>query len=65
MWRERELIIKNDIADVSRRSAAVADSRATDMRMEMQRQIEERNRIESKLKEAAREPGYNRFDAFL
>ncbi|KAB1225237.1 E3 ubiquitin-protein ligase BRE1-like 1 [Morella rubra] len=57
VWRERELIIKNDIADVSRRSAAVADSRATDMRMEMQRQIEERNRIESKLKEAAREPG--------
>ncbi|XP_059451247.1 E3 ubiquitin-protein ligase BRE1-like 1 isoform X1 [Corylus avellana] len=56
-WRERELNIKNDIVDVFRRSSAVADSRATDLKIVIQRQIEERNMIEAKLKEASREPG--------
>ena len=65
MWRERELNIKNDIVDVLRRSSAVADSRATDLKIEIQRQIEERNMIEAKLKEASREPGYKKSDAFL
>lgn len=57
MWRERELTIKIDIADVFRRSSAVAQSRANDLGIEMQKQIEERNVIESKLKDASREPG--------
>lgn len=57
MWRERELNIKNDVVDVFRRSSVVADSRATDLEIEIQKQIEERNMIESKLKEASREPG--------
>ncbi|KAF5470011.1 hypothetical protein F2P56_010564 [Juglans regia] len=57
LWRERELNIKNDIADVFRRSSAVADFRAADLGIEIQKQIEEINMIESKLKEASREPG--------
>ncbi|XVE74077.1 hypothetical protein DITRI_Ditri11bG0170000 [Diplodiscus trichospermus] len=56
-WRERELSIKNDIADVFRRSLAVADSRASHLGTEIQRQIDERKRIEAKLEEASREPG--------
>ncbi|XP_021279614.1 E3 ubiquitin-protein ligase BRE1-like 1 isoform X2 [Herrania umbratica] len=56
-WREKELSIKNDIADVFRRSLAVADSRASHLGAEIQRQIEERKRIEAKLEEASREPG--------
>lgn len=65
MWRERELNIKNDIVDVFRRSSAVADSRATDLEIEIRKQIEGRNMIESKLKEASREPGYKKSDTFL
>lgn len=57
MWRERELNVKNDVVDVLRRSAAVVDSRITDLGMEIQKQIDERKRIEAKLEEASREPG--------
>lgn len=57
MWRERELNVKNDIVDVLRRSAAVVDSRITDLGIEIQKQIDERKRIEVKLEEASREPG--------
>ena len=51
--------IKNDIADVFRRSLAVADSRASYLGAEIQRQLVERKRIEAKLEEASREPGRN------
>ncbi|XP_062001655.1 E3 ubiquitin-protein ligase BRE1-like 1 [Rosa rugosa] len=57
VWRERELNVKNDVVDVLRRSAAVVDSRITDLGMEIQKQIDERKRIEAKLEEASREPG--------
>ncbi|XP_022770213.1 E3 ubiquitin-protein ligase BRE1-like 1 isoform X2 [Durio zibethinus] len=56
-WREKEFSIKNDIADVFRRSLAVADSRASHLGAEIERQIDERKRIEAKLEEASREPG--------
>jgi E3 ubiquitin-protein ligase BRE1 len=65
LWSERELSIKNDMVDVFRRSSAVAELRATDLGVEIQKQIEERNIIESKLEEASREPGYKKSDAFL
>ena len=57
--------IKNDMVDVFRRSSTIDDSRATDLRVEIQKQIEERNRLESKLEEASREPGFKKSDAFL
>ncbi|KHN15371.1 E3 ubiquitin-protein ligase BRE1-like 1 [Glycine soja] len=56
-WREREWYIKNDFADVFQRSVAVSEFRVADLRSEIQKKIEERNVIENKLKEEAREPG--------
>ncbi|XP_039035874.1 E3 ubiquitin-protein ligase BRE1-like 1 [Hibiscus syriacus] len=56
-WREKELKIKNDIADVFQRSLAVSNSRASYLGAEIDRQIDERKRIEAKLEEASREPG--------
>ncbi|KAK8630388.1 hypothetical protein V6N13_079184 [Hibiscus sabdariffa] len=56
-WREKELNIKNDIADVFQRSLAVSNSRASYLGAEIERQIDERKRIEAKLEEASREPG--------
>ncbi|TKY66301.1 E3 ubiquitin-protein ligase BRE 1 [Spatholobus suberectus] len=56
-WREREWYIKNDLADIFQRSGAVLDFRVADIRSEIQKKIEERNVIENKLKEEAREPG--------
>ncbi|MBA0583184.1 hypothetical protein Gorai_014053, partial [Gossypium raimondii] len=57
-WREKELSIKNDIADVFQRSLAVANSRASHLGAEIQRQVDERKRIEAKLEEASREPDF-------
>ncbi|RDX94706.1 E3 ubiquitin-protein ligase BRE1-like 1, partial [Mucuna pruriens] len=56
-WREREWYIKNDLADIFQRTVAVSDFRVADIRSEIQKKIEERNVIENKLKEEAREPG--------
>ncbi|XP_048447748.1 E3 ubiquitin-protein ligase BRE1-like 1 isoform X2 [Pyrus x bretschneideri] len=57
LWKERELIVKSDIAEVFRRSSAVVESRISDLGIEIQKQIEERKLIEAKLEEASREPG--------
>ncbi|KAA8550078.1 hypothetical protein F0562_001762 [Nyssa sinensis] len=56
-WREREMNMKNDLVDVFHQSSAVADSRITELEIEIQKQINERNLIETKLEEASREPG--------
>ncbi|KAI4354748.1 hypothetical protein L6164_003591 [Bauhinia variegata] len=56
-WKERDLYMKSDIVDVVQRSAAIVDSRAADLRIKIQKTIEERNDIEKRLEEAAREPG--------
>lgn len=64
-WREREWYIKNDLADVYQRSVAVSDFRVADLRSEIQRKIEERNVIENKLKEEAREPGLDPLYCFF
>ncbi|GMJ13549.1 REDUCED DORMANCY 4, histone mono-ubiquitination 1 [Hibiscus trionum] len=56
-WREKELNIKNDIADVFQRSLAVSNSRPSYLGAEIERQIDERKRVEAKLEEASREPG--------
>ncbi|KAG6749309.1 hypothetical protein POTOM_046353 [Populus tomentosa] len=57
VWKERELNMKNDLVDVCRRSTAVVDSRAADLGKEIQKQINERNMIETNLEESSREPG--------
>ncbi|GAV90855.1 zf-C3HC4_3 domain-containing protein [Cephalotus follicularis] len=56
-WRERELIMKTDLVDVFQRSSAIADSRIADLQIEIQKQIDERNRIETKLENASGDPG--------
>ncbi|KAH7519670.1 E3 ubiquitin-protein ligase BRE1-like 1 [Ziziphus jujuba] len=57
VWRERELNVKNDVVDVVRRSCILVDSRVTDLRIEIQKQIDQRKMIEAKLEEASKEPG--------
>lgn len=49
--------IKNDLVDVFRRSSSVVDSKIADLRMEIQKQTNERNMIETKLGDASKEPG--------
>lgn len=56
-WREKEVNMKNDIGDVMRRAFSVSDSRISNLKMEIQKQIDGRKLIEAKLKEASREPG--------
>ncbi|OWM81958.1 hypothetical protein CDL15_Pgr027156 [Punica granatum] len=56
-WREMELSIKNDMVDVYRRCSVVADSRMTDLGMEIQKQSDERKMIEVRMAEASKEPG--------
>ncbi|KAK8522072.1 hypothetical protein V6N12_066642 [Hibiscus sabdariffa] len=56
-WREKELSIKNDIADVFWRSLAVADSRASQLEGEIQQKFDEIKGIKAKLEEASVEPG--------
>ncbi|KAF2303528.1 hypothetical protein GH714_018996 [Hevea brasiliensis] len=55
--RENELNVKNDLVDLFRRSSAVVDSRIADLGIEIQRQINERHVIETKLEEASGELG--------
>ncbi|KAK6920353.1 hypothetical protein RJ641_016257 [Dillenia turbinata] len=55
-WREREMNMKSDLLDVFRRSSAVAESRITELELEIKKHIDERNLIEAKLEDASREP---------
>ncbi|KAF8364884.1 hypothetical protein HHK36_033134 [Tetracentron sinense] len=56
-WREKEVTVKVDLADIFRRASAVADSRISELEKEIQKRIDERIMIETKLEEASREPG--------
>ncbi|GMN56359.1 hypothetical protein TIFTF001_025463 [Ficus carica] len=57
VWKERELNVTSDVVDVLRRSSAIVDSKATDLRIEIQKLVGERKMIETKLEQASREPG--------
>lgn len=56
-WRDKEVSIKDDLVDVFSRSSNVAEFRITELRLEIQKQIDQKNWIETKLAEASREPG--------
>ncbi|KAL0464585.1 UNVERIFIED_CONTAM: E3 ubiquitin-protein ligase BRE1-like 1 [Sesamum latifolium] len=56
-WREKESHMKSELADVLHRSSAVADSRISDLELEIQRYVKEKDLIETKLQEASKEPG--------
>lgn len=60
-----ELNMKIDLVDAFRRSSAVADSKIADLGIEIQKQIEEKKRIEMRLEEASREPGKKTCNASL
>ncbi|KAI3857860.1 hypothetical protein MKX03_016940 [Papaver bracteatum] len=57
VWREADLTVKADVADVSRRAASVADSWIHDLEKELHKQFDQRNLFEIKLEEASGEPG--------
>ncbi|KAJ4904262.1 E3 ubiquitin-protein ligase BRE1-like 1 [Raphanus sativus] len=48
-WREREMSIKSELVDVVRRSSAVADSRIASLDVEIQKQVDEKMRIRTRL----------------
>ncbi|KAJ0258580.1 E3 ubiquitin protein ligase [Hirschfeldia incana] len=56
-WKERELNIKNELVDVSRRTAAVADSRIASLDVEIQKQLDEKTRIKTRLGNIPKERG--------
>ncbi|KAI8545437.1 hypothetical protein RHMOL_Rhmol07G0039500 [Rhododendron molle] len=56
-WREKEMDMKNDLLDVFHRNSVLTDSRITELRTEIQKQISVKNMIETRLEEASREPG--------
>ncbi|XP_062073247.1 E3 ubiquitin-protein ligase BRE1-like 1 isoform X1 [Humulus lupulus] len=55
--KERELSVKSDVIDFLRRSAAIENSKISDLRIEIQKQNDERKMIETKVEDASREPG--------
>lgn len=57
--------MKIDLVDVFRRSSAVTDSKIADLGIEIQKQIDEKNRIEMRLEEASREPGSKTCGSFF
>ncbi|KAF5191065.1 E3 ubiquitin protein ligase [Thalictrum thalictroides] len=57
VWREAEVNLKMDLADIFQRASTVADSRISVLEKLIQKQIDDRNMLETKLDEALREPG--------
>ncbi|KAG7570506.1 Zinc finger RING-type [Arabidopsis thaliana x Arabidopsis arenosa] len=57
VWKEREMNIKNELVDVSRRTSAVADSRMASLDSEIQKQLDEKMRIKTRLGNISRERG--------
>lgn len=58
VWKEREMNIKNELVDVSRRTSAVADSRMASLDSEIQKQLDEKMRIKTRLGNISRERGH-------
>lgn len=58
VWREREMNIKNELHDVSRKTSAVADSRMATLDVEIQKQLDEKLRIKTRLENISRERGH-------
>ncbi|XP_043720938.1 E3 ubiquitin-protein ligase BRE1-like 1 isoform X2 [Telopea speciosissima] len=56
-WREKEVNMKVDLADVFRRASTITDSRMGELEKEMQKRVDERNLLEARLKEVSGEPG--------
>jgi E3 ubiquitin-protein ligase BRE1 len=57
VWKEREINIKNELGDVSRKTSAVTDSRMASLDSEIQKQLDEKMRIKTRLGNISRERG--------
>ncbi|XP_013666708.2 E3 ubiquitin-protein ligase BRE1-like 1 isoform X1 [Brassica napus] len=56
-WREREMSIKSELVDVARRSSSVADSRIASLDVEIQKQLDDKSRIKTRLENISKERG--------
>ncbi|KAK1303934.1 E3 ubiquitin-protein ligase BRE1-like 1 [Acorus calamus] len=57
LWREKEVNIKVDLADIPQRAVVMAESRIDEMERELQKKIDEKIQLDRRLEEALREPG--------
>ncbi|XP_047337787.1 E3 ubiquitin-protein ligase BRE1-like 1 [Impatiens glandulifera] len=57
LWFEKDTAVKSDILDVLQKSCVVADSRIVELGVEIQKQLDERKLIETRLEESSRESG--------
>ncbi|CAI9101302.1 OLC1v1038595C1 [Oldenlandia corymbosa var. corymbosa] len=56
-WKEKEMQMKLELLDFNHRSAAIADSRISELQKEIQKCVFEKNQMEAKLEHTSREPG--------
>ncbi|EPS67687.1 hypothetical protein M569_07087, partial [Genlisea aurea] len=56
-WKEREIHMKNELADILHVSSAVSESRISELEVEIQRYVKEKTVIDSKLHDASKYPG--------
>ncbi|GAA0169149.1 hypothetical protein LIER_23694 [Lithospermum erythrorhizon] len=54
-WREKEMTLKNEAAEIFHQSSAILNSKKTEMVLEIQKLIKEKNMIKNKLVEASKE----------
>ncbi|KAJ6849638.1 E3 ubiquitin-protein ligase BRE1-like 1 [Iris pallida] len=57
IWHEKEVNLKADLADVSQRVAAFSESQIAELEQDLQKLLEERVMLETKLEEATGESG--------
>ncbi|KAK1261537.1 E3 ubiquitin-protein ligase BRE1-like 1 [Acorus gramineus] len=57
LWREREVNLKVELADIPRRASLVAESRIDEMEKELQKRVDEKTQLDKRLEDALRESG--------
>lgn len=57
LWHEREVTMKGDLADVTRKISELSELRIAELEQELQKYIHDQSLLESKREEALREPG--------
>ncbi|KAL9228837.1 hypothetical protein vseg_004374 [Gypsophila vaccaria] len=57
MWKERDVVLRNDFGDMFERAFTTAGSRIDELKVDIQSHKDQRKRIEATLKEACKEPG--------
>ena len=57
IWREKEVSLKVDMAEASREVSAFSETKIAEMGSLLQKIVDEKRLLETKLEEASREPG--------